>query len=220
MLGLQLISIIFFEPHNLITCCLLMLIYLILSHYHKCYLHFIFFTRTPLSFYLHYSNTNSIISLFLSVMEGYVNVNFLRGGMVIRQSSDIKYSMDSKVIRFISLGINFEDIKNMVLEVMNLSQTHWRVKMTYKYSQIGIGNVVLGYYLGNTDYDIDVCGRLMILETMRMRLGDVSLYIKTKKIQVYEPYSYEYNILSQQTHSSFQEDYGRSNFYPQFETAE
>lgn len=153
-------------------------------------------------------------------MGGLVNVNFFWGGRVIRQGGEIRYSMDPKDMRFINSGTSFEELKGIVYEVMNLSEAHWSLKMTYKYPQIGIGNVVTGYFLAKIKSDEDVNRMLAIPETMQMGLGDVSLYIDVKKNQVEEPYSFEQNIHSQQTHYSSQEDYGRGGQYPTYGTAE
>ena len=152
-------------------------------------------------------------------MSDYVNVCFFWGGRVIRQGDEIRYSMDPKAMRFIKSGTSFEELKKHVYEVMNLSEANWMLKMTYKYPQIGIGNVVAGYFLAQINCDMDVDRMLAIPETMQMGLGDVSMYIEAERNQVDEPYAYEYNIHSQQPHSTFQEDYGTSNQYPMHQTA-
>lgn len=58
---------------------------------------------------------------------------------------------------------------------------------------------------------MDVSTMLTIPQNMQMGLGDVSMFIETEKIQLEEPYSYEYNRHSQSTQSSYEQDYGNGH---------
>lgn len=121
-------------------------------------------------------------------MEGCVNVNFLWGGRIIRrEDGDITYSTEPNYMRYVMLGTNYEELKAIVYETMNISPYHWNVKLSYKYPQIGIGNVVKGYYLAQITSDVDVARLLSIPRTMQMGLGDVSMRRKKLKLMIRTP---------------------------------
>lgn len=151
-------------------------------------------------------------------MEDYVNVNFFWGGEIIRRDNDIRYSEDPKEMRYIKWGTSYEELREVVFGVMQISPSYWNVKLSFKYPQLGIGNLVTGYYLRYITSDDDVKRMLSIPRQMQMGLGDVSMYIEADKIVLDEPYSYEqpwYPQPSQQNQPSQQSlhhDYEMSQF--------
>lgn len=147
-------------------------------------------------------------------MENYVNVNFFWGGRIIRRGDDIRYSKDLGGQRYVMLGTKYEEFRGIVYEVMGINPNHWDVKMSYKYPQVGIGNVASHFLIGQITSDMDVDRLLSIPRTMMMGLGDVSVFLEVEKVQEDDPYSYGHNM-----HSSYQEDTGTSNQFPEFGTA-
>lgn len=84
-------------------------------------------------------------------------------------------------MRYVVLGTTYKELKTIIYEVMNISQNHWNLNMSYKHHEIGVGNVVPIYYLGKINSHVDVSRMLGIPQTMQMDLGDVSLYWDWKK---------------------------------------
>ena len=121
-------------------------------------------------------------------------------------------------MRYVSLGTNYAELKGIVYEIMNINPSHWSVKMSYKYPQLGIGNVVTGYYLGHISSDGDVDRLLSIPRMMQMGLGDVSVFVEAENIQVDEPYSYDYSMPSQPTQTSYEHPYVSGSQIPDFGT--
>lgn len=95
---------------------------------------------------------------------------------------------------------------------MNINPNHWDAKMSFKYPQIGRGNVITGFYLGHIISDMDVDNLLRIARTMQMGLGDVSVFLEADKVQVEEPYSLSTHPIKLPTH------YGTISQFPDFGT--
>ena len=83
------------------------------------------------------------------------------------------------------------------------------MKLSYKYPQIGIGNFVSGYYLGDIICDEDVRRMLSIPEQMHMGMGDVSLFITPKKFPNVAPWESQ---PSYPTQTSYESGYGITQF--------
>ena len=73
----------------------------------------------------------NFICVQIRKMEGYVNVNFFWAGETIRRSDDIRYSVDPKKMKYIRCGTSYEELKEIVYGVMQLSSLQWRVKLSY-----------------------------------------------------------------------------------------
>ena len=80
-------------------------------------------------------------------MDGYVNVNFFLGGEIIKQDNDILYSLDPKEMMFVKLGTSYEELRDIVFQLMHISRHHWDVKLTVKYPRIGVANLVTGFFV-------------------------------------------------------------------------
>ncbi|KAL1818747.1 hypothetical protein ACET3Z_013616 [Daucus carota] len=114
-------------------------------------------------------------------MDGYVNVNFLWGGEIIKQDNDVLYSLDPKEMKYVKLGTSFEELRDMVFGLMHISRHHWDVKLSVKYLRIGVGNLVSGFFVKSIKSDDDVSRMLSI--PVRFHLGgDVSLFIEAESI--------------------------------------
>lgn len=113
-------------------------------------------------------------------------------------------------MRFVKHGSTYEDLKAVVFEVMNISPYHWDVKMSFKYPQLGIGNVVTGYYLRHISSDDDVRKMLSVPRQMQMGYDDVSVFIEAEnKVSDDQPW------YSQPTQQSYEHEYGRSQYSKQ-----
>ena len=144
-------------------------------------------------------------------MDGYVNVNFLWGGEIIKQDNDVLYSLDPKEMKYVKLGTSFEELRDMVFGLMHISRHHWDVK----YPRIGVGNLVSGFFVKSVKSDDDVSRILSI--PVRFHLGgDVSLFTKAESIaQPSQQYGGPFTQQSGQTAAAGQianyvENYGGS----------
>ena len=66
-------------------------------------------------------------------MDCYVSVNFFWGGKVLRQGGLINYSIDPKQMQYVQIGTSYEELKNIIFGLMQISRDHWDVNMSYKY---------------------------------------------------------------------------------------
>lgn len=121
-------------------------------------------------------------------MEDYVNVNFFWGGEIIRRDDDVRYSIDLKCMRYIKWGTSYEELKDIVYEVMQISRLHWKIDMSCKYPQLGVGNVISSFFVAKITCDDDVRRILSIPQRMMMGMGDVSLYIDSESIVPNDPF--------------------------------
>ena len=78
-------------------------------------------------------------------MDGHVNVIFFWGGEILRENNDIFYSIDPKKMQYIKLGTRYDELRNMVYELMQLSPHHWNLKLSYKYPRLGKFNLADGF---------------------------------------------------------------------------
>lgn len=69
-------------------------------------------------------------------------------------------------MQYIIVGTTYEGLKNIVYQLMNISFYHWNIKIRYKYTQIGVHNIVRGYYIGKITTYMDVSRMLSISLTI------------------------------------------------------
>ena len=143
-----------------------------------------------------------------------MNVNFFWGGEIVQDNNDMYYSQDPKKMQYIKYGTTYEEMKLVVYDLMQISPSHWKLKMSYKYPRLDNFNLVIGCYLMEITCDADVTRMLSIPKTMQMGYGDVSMFIEAEQIVSDQPNSFQQNWQSQPTHASYEEQYGGTGYPP------
>lgn len=89
-------------------------------------------------------------------MNGYINVKFFWGREVIREGNNIMYSIYPRKIQFIRFRTSYDELRNVVYDLMQVIPYHWNIKLSFKYAHFGPFNLVQGFYLAEVCCDADV----------------------------------------------------------------
>ncbi|KAL8088704.1 hypothetical protein AgCh_038474 [Apium graveolens] len=128
---------------------------------------------------------------------------FFLGGVVIREGTNINYSIDPKKMMFIMFGACFDELKRLVYNLMNISSYQWNLKLSLKYPYLGQYNLVEDFYQMEILSDDDFTHMLNVPAMLLNVQGDVSLFIETEEVAVDDPYSFQPNLGSQPTQLTY-----------------